>query len=598
MRQTPLQPVQARRRRRRRVWPWAAGAVAVVVVAAAGTGLVRAALSSGKALPGTRVAGVDVAGLDGPALERRVLAAAGAKLARPVTLIVGSGRLTVLPSEVLAVDGVRTAALARRSGRGSFWSQAAALLSPVPPTRDVEPLLQVERPELAALAARLGVFAAPPRDAAVVIVGTTPRAVPGRAGTLPDVARLAATLAKAALTGASPVPVTMRAATPRLGIAQAAAAVAVAKALLASPVRLRVGGIAAGELSPAELAHALRLEPVGGRFVPRLESDVLWPDLRSHIAPFRSKGIDARFEVRGDLVRVVPSVDGLDVAPGRAAALVLAALGDPARTAQLAVVPVPAGFTTAAAQQLGIRRKVAAFTTAMGDSSANRIHNVHLMADFIDGTIVRPGETFSFNQVVGPRTAERGFLVGKALYGTVSVASIGGGVCQTATTLFNNAFNLGLPILARSNHSTYISHYPLGRDATVSWGGPDLQFRNDLPYGLLIRARYTDRTLTFVVYGSPTGRRVVARAGLRTNIVEPQLHYALDLNAAPKSVTLSPGTGEQGFDVTVTRRVLEGGKLLRADSFRSHYLDVGPTQIYGPGQVVPRPYIVIPKENV
>ena len=88
MRQTPLQPVQARRRRRRRVWPWAAGAVAVVVVAAAGTGLVRAALSSGKALPGTRVAGVDVAGLDGPALERRVLAAAGAKLARPVTLIV------------------------------------------------------------------------------------------------------------------------------------------------------------------------------------------------------------------------------------------------------------------------------------------------------------------------------------------------------------------------------------------------------------------------------------------------------------------------------------------------------------------------------
>lgn len=202
-------------------------------------------------------------------------------------------------------------------------------------------------------------------------------------------------------------------------------------------MQLRVGGIASGALRPAELAAALRVVAVGGRLVPRLGADVLWPPLRERIACFRKMGNDARLVVEGRLVRVVPSADGLDVAPGRVAAAVLAAMGSPGRTAQLAVVPVDAPFSTAEVENLGITRQVASYTTEMGTSSANRIHNVHLMADFIDGTIIRPGEVFSFNRVFELRTAERGFLEGQALYGTVAVASIGGGVCQTATTLFN-----------------------------------------------------------------------------------------------------------------------------------------------------------------
>ena len=113
----------------------------------------------------------------------------------------------------------------------------------------------------------------------------------------------------------------------------------------------------------------------------------------------------------------------------------------------------------------------------MGPSSANRIHNVQLMAEYIDGTIIPPGERFSFNESVGPRTAERGFREGQMMIGSLLVASIGGGLCQTATTLFNNAFELGLPILARQNHSFYISHYPLGRDAAVSWAVPTSRSR-------------------------------------------------------------------------------------------------------------------------
>jgi vancomycin resistance protein YoaR len=231
----------------------------------------------------------------------------------------------------------------------------------------------------------------------------------------------------------------------------------------------------------------------------------------------------------------------------------------------------------------------------MGDSSSNRIHNVHLMADFIDGTVIRPGEVFSFNKVVGPRTAERGFLEGQEIIGSLVLPSIGGGVCQTATTLFNDAFEAGLPILARINHNLYLAHYPLGRDATVSWGGPDFQFRNDLKHGILIKTSYTDQTLTFTFYGTPEGRRVVSHTSRQTNWTKPGMNYAVDPRAPRGSKKVVKGTGELGFDVTVTRTVYDAdGNKLRHDVFKSHYIPDSDTTVYGPGRTPPGPYIVLP----
>jgi vancomycin resistance protein YoaR len=252
-------------------------------------------------------------------------------------------------------------------------------------------------------------------------------------------------------------------------------------------------------------------------------------------------------------------------------------------------------LTTAKANALGITTKLVSYTTQMGVSSSNRIHNVHLMADFIDGTVIKPGQEFSFNDVVGPRTAERGFLEGQEIIGSLVLASIGGGVCQTATTLFNDAFELGLPILERTNHNLYLAHYPIGRDATVAWGGPDFRFRNDLKHGLLIKASYTDQTLTFTVYGTPEGRRVVSHTGRQVNWTKPSMNFAVDPNAPRRSVKVVKGSGELGFDVTVSRQVYDAsGKLLRHDTFRSHYIPDSPTTVYGPGRTPPGPYIVIP----
>ena len=229
------------------------------------------------------------------------------------------------------------------------------------------------------------------------------------------------------------------------------------------------------------------------------------------LEPWRQPSAQRPLRRLGRRRPIAPSRPGLDVdaersSPGRRGR----ERGHGGRAVELALKHVRADLTTAEAETLGIRQQISTFTTEMGASSSNRIHNVHLMADYIDGTVIKPGDTFSFNDSVGPRTAERGFLEGQMIVGSLLLPAIGGGVCQTATTLFNNAFELGLPILERHNHSFYISHYPLGRDATVSWGGPDFSFRNDLKTGILIKTTYTDSTLTFSFYGSdpqPAGRR-------------------------------------------------------------------------------------------
>jgi vancomycin resistance protein YoaR len=321
--------------------------------------------------------------------------------------------------------------------------------------------------------------------------------------------------------------------------------------------------------------------------------------LAAPLAQWRKRAANARFVVHGPRVTLVPARDGVDVDAHAAAGRILAAAAAPAgdRTATLALTARPPDLTTQEAEQLGIRRQLVSFTTDMGASSSNRIHNVHLMADFIDGTIIKPGQIFSFNDVVGPRTSERGFLEGQEIIGSVVIPSIGGGVCQTATTLFNDAFETGLPVLARTNHNLYLSHYPLGRDATVAWGGPDLRFRNDLKHAILIKASYTDATLTFTFYGTPQGRRIVSTTGPEVNFRGPTMSYAFDPSAPRGSVRVVSGSSQSGFDVTVFRTVHEGKKLLRKDSFTSHYVPGGPTAIYGPGRTPPGPYVVLPPNS-
>jgi vancomycin resistance protein YoaR len=504
------------------------------------------------------------------------------------------GKDVRLPSlaESLTVDRPATARAKVAAGHDSFRTRVRALADPSPPRIWVTPVLRPTRTEQ--LVARLERKLAPSRPARVERRGETFVAVPARPGAELDRAKLLRELKAAALAGRERLVAPLLPVENELTTAAAEDAAATAQRITGRPIALTFHGEDVATLTPRLLARLLRFRPAGDHFDLFFDRKRLVRAVQPALAPWRQRARNARFVVSGDGVSISPSRPGLDVN----AAAVQEAVGNAAyggRTAELSLKQTRADLTTAEARKLGIRRQISTFTTEMGTSSSNRIHNVHLMADFIDGTVIKPGDTFSFNESVGPRTAERGFLEGQMIVGSLLLPAIGGGVCQTATTLFNNAFELGLPILERHNHSFYISHYPLGRDATVSWGGPDFSFRNDLKTGILIKTSYTDSTLTFSFYGSDPHRRVVATTGDRVNWRSPKTTYALDPYAPRGSVRTVSGSNESGFDVTVTRSVYERGKLKRRDYFTSAYIAVGPTQIYGPGRSIPGPYFVLPR---
>src|SRR5829696_1131428 len=516
-----------------------------------------------------------------------------ADLDRAVNVMVDGKAYDVAPGEVLRLDGTATQRALWQAGRTSFLRRIRQLVDPTPPRIVVDPVL-VTRPQVAAVAERLSAPLARPRRAQVVVRGGF-RIIPARPGDAVDGPQLAASLAKAALTGARTLSPALTHVEPELTTQAAEEAVAEAKVLVDEPVTLTFKNQEVGALEPARLTNLLRFRPTGDHFRVSFHPQRIAKAVEPVLKPWRSRAVNAQFVLDGARVRILPSRPGLAVDGPWVADSVAAAAASPVHRASLRLKQIRADLTTGEAERLGIREQISTFTTDMGTSSSNRIHNVQLMADYIDRTVIRPGDTFSFNERVGPRTVERGFREGQMIIGSLLLPSIGGGVCQTATTLFNNAFELGLPIVERHNHSFYISHYPMGRDATVSWGGPDFVFKNDLETGILIKTRYTSTTLTFSFYGTDPGRRVVASTGERTNWRAPRTTYALDPYAPRGSVRTVAASNQSGFDVTVTRKIYEQGKLKRSDAFTSAYVAVGPTQIYGPGRSIPGPYFVLPR---
>jgi vancomycin resistance protein YoaR len=552
-------------------------AVAVPLALLAGAAGIRVAQFHGDAKPGVHVLGVDVGGESRGGIESAIRSWSS----QPVTIRAGGRTYHVRRGWLVAVDVRATAD--RALSAGGWTSLAVARRVDVPPVAgragDAGNVLR----EIA----RAG---RPAVSATVRVEGTRVLTTRARTGLRLDRSALLDRLVRHEAVVDAP----FARLAPARDDGAAGRAAAVVERLVGAPVSIDFHGARLGALTPLQLARAVRVRPTAHDFAVDLDGDRLARVVRPRLGRWIVRARNARFVVAGSRVRVVPSRPGRDVDPRQLAAAVESA-AEAGHLARLELGARAADLTTAEANRLGIRQKLVSYTTQMGESSSNRIHNVHLMADFIDGTIVRPGQTFSFNDVVGPRTAERGFLEGQMIIGSLVLPSIGGGVCQTATTLFNDAFELGLPILARTNHNLYLAHYPLGRDATVSWGGPDFVFRNDLKHALLIKASYTDATLTFTVYGTPEGRRVVSHTSPQTNWTSPGMNYAVDPNAPRGSVKVVKGTGEQGFDVEVTRKVYDrGGKLLRSNLFKSHYIPDSPTTVYGPGGHPPGPYIVLP----
>lgn len=221
----------------------------------------------------------------------------------------------------------------------------------------------------------------------------------------------------------------------------------------------------------------------------------------------------------GRVVISRPSRAGHTLDVDATASRIVAAMDAGAVDADAVVSVVEPDFTTEEAQEL--QAPLASFTTRMVNNP-NRISNIALAASFIRGTILAPGDAFSYNKIVGPRTTERGFKEAPVLINDELVPGDGGGVCQVSSTLFNVALLADFEILNRTNHSRPVAYLPLGRDATVDYGMIDLAFRNLTGRHVLLWAYVSGNRLTITAFGTPTpGKQVGIQVTDREEIPPP-----------------------------------------------------------------------------
>jgi vancomycin resistance protein YoaR len=364
---------------------------------------------------------------------------------------------------------------------------------------------------------------------------------------------------------------------PRVGSAAVAAAARRARRLLAGKITLVISGRPL-PVSPVQLASALGTRVEGHRL------DVTIDDARLHAALgpvwpfFESPAVDATFAVTAQsTVHVVPSRVGHRVDMAAVSAAIL-------RGEQRIVAPVRTiapHRDTKWAKSLGIVEQVSSFTTEYPPGQA-RVANIHRGADLLNNTIIEPGHIFSLNQTIGPRTADRGFVTAPVFAQGEFFDDYGGGVSQLATTTYNAGFFGGYKDVTHQPHTIYIDRYPAGREATVNYGAIDLQFKNDTTHGVLVRAYYSDTSITVTLYGDTDGRTVREENRAITNpvpVADKLVSCPAPANVDPNNVcaTLSAGetarisNGDNGFDVAFDRVIDQPGHAQRREHYTWHY---------------------------
>jgi vancomycin resistance protein YoaR len=244
------------------------------------------------------------------------------------------------------------------------------------------------------------------------------------------------------------------------------------------------------ESDDPETTLALALDPVGTEEL-----------LRERFGAAEREGTDATFVVAFGLVGIEGGDPDVRCCDPAAAETILDALLDGEERVDIPLVQTPRPQGREWAESLGITELVGSFTTRFTPGQA-RVRNIERISELTRGVIIPAGETFSVNEFVGRRTAENGFVSAGVIESGVFSESVGGGISQYATTLFNAAFFGGLDFGEYQSHSIYIDRYPYGREATLSYPSPDLQIRNTTPYAVLLWPTTTANSITVELFST------------------------------------------------------------------------------------------------
>jgi vancomycin resistance protein YoaR len=559
--------------------------------------------NAGRIMPGVRVGGVEVGGLDRAAATARLESQLPSLSAGSLEVRIGEETVLVPMAELgrrYDLDVMLNGAFGvARSG--DLVADAIARLrvfavpSSVPSAVTTDGGAAAE----AVVGDLVDRFSATASDASISYArGQGFTVEPGVVGMALDADELrAALLAVTAGGAASPAGVSVEPVVTDADVTTREAEIAARQAnrIVAEPLTLRAGA-ESYRLRPAALVALVRFATLpDGTYGPTIDEDGLTDLVKPLARKVRSEPQNASFTWgTGGVTGVVPAVQGRRLDVEASVATIAETLRDRGhavvrRSIPLAVVASAPALTTRAAEAAAPKmQRLGTWTTYYVPGEGNYWNaNIHIPAWDLDGKVIAPGEWFEFWQGIGPVTLARGYGYGGAIIGGRSVpnGALAGGICSTSTTLFNAAMRSGLEIGERTNHSYYIERYPMGLDATVlqteTWE-TDMTFRNDTASPVVIRSYTGDGWVRFDIWGVPDGRSVRLSApttwghgtAVWTTVVNPNL---------------APGTSRiveyphNGFNSSVTRWVYDAdGGVIHEDVWVSHYRTVNGITEVGP----------------
>ena len=227
-------------------------------------------------------------------------------------------------------------------------------------------------------------------------------------------------------------------------------------------------------------------------------------------------------------------------------------------------------ITEAVLRERLFRDTLARTATNLNEGNAPRTNNVRLAAKAINGTILNPGDVFSYNTVVGERTQARGYQEAHAYSGGKIIDEFGGGVCQPSSTLYMAVLRADLEVVERHNHSFTVSYTPLGEDATVDYGNLDFRFANNTAYPIKILAEQTGGQMIMTIIGTKTSDKTVAT---RTEVLEtykPETVEKQDSSLAAGETQVET-SGITGYSTRTYKVITENGKTTEVLANKSTY---------------------------
>jgi vancomycin resistance protein YoaR len=567
----------------------ATGVAVILLFVLSAYGLTRLA-SRGEVMGNVEVAGTQIGGLTEEQALSALLAVEEEYLSRPAVFNIDGKFTSIQPSEAgLEIDEQAIATEAMSVGRnGNVFSEFGWWISHVFDTVRVPVRGAVDDVSIEAVFDTWDaeVIALPPSPGGVTLVDGVPTPVYPEVGTGVDRAAARA-IVEASLLAREPeateIPTTT--VVPTLTDADVDAAVDQARAMLEQPIRLLSEDFEM-VFTVDQLIEAFRSETVTqseAQIVNSFDPAIVDGYLNAIRDQVEAEPVNAHFNIEGDSISIVEGSSGTRIDETETALRMANAAFTEGRDGVLPFVEAAApDVTTEDLEALNINHLVAQFTTYY-DCCQDRVVNIHTIADKVDGAIVPAGQTFSLNDHVGPRTPEDGYLpAGTIIAGEVE-DTVGGGVSQFTTTLYNAVFWGGYEDVEHKPHSYYYPRYPEGVEATLNWRNPDLKFRNNTSSGILIDTSYSDTSITVRIFGENDGRT------LKGEQSDGQSRVWVDAEGGPNALHVKGevsdrfaqtdppepryepnpefGVNQQdqtqtelgGWSVTVTRRILLGG---------------------------------------